>query len=141
MLASLTSLVRECGQTKTTKEKGTKKVSWHWDKVHQQAFNHMKATIPKEVILAYPDYSNVFEIYTDASSKQLGAVITQDNRPVTFFGQILSATQCKYSVNKIDILSSHSRNNKRVQRDVMSPTYKNVYLSQKSHERCSRLNL
>ncbi len=29
MLAPLTSLVGECGQTKTTKAKGTKKVPWH----------------------------------------------------------------------------------------------------------------
>jgi hypothetical protein len=34
MLAPLTSLVGECGQTKTTKTNGTKKVPWHWDKVH-----------------------------------------------------------------------------------------------------------
>ncbi len=80
MLDLLTSLVGDCGQAKSTKAKGTKKVPWHWDKVHQRAFNHVKATIAKDVVLAYPDYCKVFEIYTDASSKQLGAVITQDNR-------------------------------------------------------------
>jgi hypothetical protein len=86
MLAPLTSLVGECGQTKTTKANGTKKVPWHWDAVHQRAFDHIKATIAKDVVLAYPpDYSKVFNIYTDASSKQLGAVITQDNRPIVFF--------------------------------------------------------
>ncbi len=69
MLTPLTSLVGECCQTKTTKAKGTKKVSWHWDEVHQRAFNHIKATIAKDVVLAYPDYSKGFEIYTDASSK------------------------------------------------------------------------
>jgi hypothetical protein len=73
MLAPLTSLVGECGQTKVTKAKGTKKVPWHWDEVHQRALHHVKATIAKDVVLAYPDYSKVFEIYTDASSKQLGA--------------------------------------------------------------------
>ncbi len=56
MLAPLTSLVGECGQTKTTKAKGTKKVPWHWDEVHQRAFDHVKATITKDVVLAYPDY-------------------------------------------------------------------------------------
>jgi hypothetical protein len=49
MLAPLTSLVGECSQTKTTKAKGTKKVPWHWDEVHQRAFNHVKATIAKDV--------------------------------------------------------------------------------------------
>jgi len=35
MLAPLTDLLRECGQTKTTKAKGTKIASWHWDEFHQ----------------------------------------------------------------------------------------------------------
>jgi hypothetical protein len=105
MLPPLTSLVGECGQTKVTKAKGIKKVPWHRDKVHQRAFDHVKATIAKEVVLAYPDYSKVFEIYTDASSKQLRAVITQDNRPIAFFSWKLSATQCKYSVTEIELLA------------------------------------
>jgi hypothetical protein len=105
MLAPLTSLVGECGQTKSTIVKGTKKVPWHWDEVHQRAFNHVKATIVKDVVLAYPDFSKVFEIYTDASSKQLGAVITQDNRPITFFSRKLSDAQRKYSVAKIELLA------------------------------------
>jgi hypothetical protein len=56
MLAPLTSLIRECGQTKSIKAKGTKKVPWHWDEVHQRAFDHVKATIAKDVVLAYLDY-------------------------------------------------------------------------------------
>ncbi len=55
--------------------------------------------------MAYPDYSKVFKIYTDASSKQIGAVITQDNRPSAFFSQNLSNMQHKYSVTKIDLLA------------------------------------
>jgi hypothetical protein len=105
MLAPLTSLVGECGQTKIARTKGTKKVPWHWDEVHQRAFKHIKATIAREVVLAYPDYSKVFEIYINASSKQLGAVITQENRPIAFFSQKLSTTQHKYSVAKIELLA------------------------------------
>ncbi len=105
ILAPLTSLVGECGQTKVTKAKGTKKVPWHWDKVHDRVFYHVKATITKEVVLAYLDYSKVFEIYTDASSKQLGAVITQDNRPLVFFSLKLSDAQHKYSATIIGLLA------------------------------------
>ena len=98
-------MVRECGQTKSTKAKGTKKVPWHWDEVHQRAFDHLKATITKDVVLAYPNYFKVFEIYTDASSKQLGAVITQDNRPIAFFSLKIFDTQHKYSITKIELLA------------------------------------
>jgi hypothetical protein len=101
--APLTALVGECSQTKSTKVKGTKKVPWHWDKVHQRAFDHVKATIAKDVVLAYLDYSKVFKIYTDASSKQLGVVITQDNRPIVFLSWKLSNTQRKYSITKIKL--------------------------------------
>ncbi len=105
ILVPLTSLVGECGQTKVTKAKGTKKVLRHWDKVHQRAFNHVKTTTTKEVVMVYLDYSKVFEINTDASSKQLGAVITQDNKPIVFFSQKLSLAQHKYSVTKIELLA------------------------------------
>ncbi len=105
MLAPLTSLVGECGQTKVTRAKGTKKAPWHWDEVHQRAFHHVKATIARELVLAYPDYSKVFEIYTNSSTKQLGAVITQENRPIVFFSWKLTTTQRKYSVTKIELLA------------------------------------
>ncbi len=105
MLAPLTSLDGECGQTKSTKTKGTKKVPWHLDEVHQRALDHVKATIAKDVGLAYPDYSKVFEIYTDSSSKQSGAVTTQDNRPTAFCSGKLSNTQRKYSITEIELLA------------------------------------
>ncbi len=78
---------------------------WHWDEVHQRDFYHVKATIAREVVLAYPEYSKVFNICTNASSKQLGAVITQENRPIAFLSQKLSTTQRIYSVTKIELLS------------------------------------
>jgi hypothetical protein len=69
MLAPLTSLVGECGQTKVSKAKGTKKVPWYWTEVHQKAFDDVKTNITKEIgVLAYPDFEKVFEIYTDAST-------------------------------------------------------------------------
>ncbi len=46
-----------------------------------------------------------FEIYTDASSTQLRALITQDNRPIAFFSRKLSETQQKYSVMEIELLA------------------------------------
>ena len=54
--------------------------------------------------LAYPDYSKEFEIYTDASSWQMGAVITQQKRHIAFFSRKLSTMQQKYSVTEIELL-------------------------------------
>jgi hypothetical protein len=105
MLAPLTDLVGECGKTKTTRMNKTKKNLWWWDPFHQQAFGNVKAAIAKEKVLAYLNFSKPFEIYTDTSSTQLGAVITQDNRPIAFFSRKLSETQQKYSVTEIELLA------------------------------------
>jgi hypothetical protein len=105
MLAPLTDLVGECGETKTTKKNKTKKKPWQRGSIHQQAFDNVKATIAKEVVLAYPDFTKPFEIYTDASTMQLGSVITQGNRSIAFFSRKLSMMQTKYSVTKIELLA------------------------------------
>ncbi len=56
-------------------------------------------------MLAYPDFTKPFEIYTDASTKQLGAVVTQENRPIAFFSRKLSGAQSKYTVTKLELLA------------------------------------
>ncbi len=79
-LAPLTDLVGECGEIKATKKNDTKKKPWRWESIHQQAFDIIKAIIAKEVVLAHPDLTKPFEVYTDASTTQLGAVITKGHR-------------------------------------------------------------
>jgi len=106
MLAPLSDLVGEYGETKTTrKNKVKKRPWWHWDSIHQTAFDNVKTTIAKEVVLAYPDFLNPSDIYTDAPTKQVGEVITQDNRPIVFFSRKLSGTQSKYTVTKLELLA------------------------------------
>ncbi len=105
MLAPFTYLVGECSKTKTTKKNKTKKKPWRWDLIHQQAFDKVKAAIAKEVVLAYPDFSNSFEIYKDTSSMQLKVVVAQDNRSIAFSSRILSKTQQIYSVTEIEHLA------------------------------------
>ncbi len=105
MLAPFSNLVGECGETKTTRKNKVKKTPWHWDSIHQIAFDNVKATIVKDVVLAYPDFLKPFEIYTNASTKQLGAVITQENRPIAFFSRKLSAAQSKYTITKLELLA------------------------------------
>jgi len=63
--------------------------------VHQDAFDNVKAAIAKDVALAYADFSKDFEIYTDGSAHQIGAVITQGNRPLAFFSRKLTKCQKK----------------------------------------------
>ena len=86
-------------------KKGTKKKPFYWSDVHQKAFDRVKESMARDVLLAYLDYSIPFEIYTDASSRQLGAVITQNGRPIAYFSRKLTIAQMKYSVTKLELLS------------------------------------
>eukprot|EP00804_Cyclotella_cryptica_P014763 CCRYP_017399-RA/>CCRYP_017399-RA protein AED:0.22 eAED:0.28 QI:0/0/0/0.5/1/1/2/0/282 len=97
--------IAECGHTKVTRANKTKKHPWYQDTVHQKTFNDIKTSIANDVVLAYPNYSMEFEIYTDASSKQLGSVITQDNRPLALFSRKLLTAQQKYSATKLEVLA------------------------------------
>jgi hypothetical protein len=128
MLAPLTDLLGECGEMKTTRMNKTKKKPCWWDPIHQLASDSIMAAIAKETVLAYLDFSKPFEIYTDASSTQLGAVITQDNRPIAFF-----SSQQETFQNAIEIQChgnwtlGHSGNTKGVQRDAVGARHKSLH--------------
>jgi hypothetical protein len=55
--------------------------------------------------LTYPQFDKPFVIYTDASTRQLGGVITQDIRPIAFFSRKLTKAQQRYSVTELELLS------------------------------------
>ena len=61
--------------------------------------------ISEEVFLTYPDWSKPFDIHTDASDKQLGAVISQDGKPIAFFSRRLSKSQRNYTTTEKELLS------------------------------------
>ena len=52
-----------------------------WTDEHQNAFESAKNMISREAMLAYPDFSQEFHVYADASDYQLGGLIMQENKP------------------------------------------------------------
>ena len=90
---------------KGDKEKRYQEVTLVLGLCHQEVFDAIKQQLAREVMLAYPDYSLPFDIYTDASSRQLSAVITQKGKPIAFFSRKLSETQQNYSVIELELLS------------------------------------
>ena len=58
---------------------------WEWTDEHQLAFEAMKKKISKNMLLTYPNFSKQFVIHTDVSHTQLGAVISQDGKPLAFY--------------------------------------------------------
>ena len=82
-----------------------KETKWRWGEVKQRAFDNMKQVIAKETLLHYPDFSKPFEIHTDASKYQIGAVITQDNKPITFYSRKLRGGQHNYTTTERELLA------------------------------------
>ena len=83
----------------------SKNVKWHWTDVHQKAFETMKKTISRDALLAYPNFNKTFEIHTDASKTQLGAVISQDNKPIAFYSRKLNPAQTRYTTTERELLA------------------------------------
>jgi len=50
---------------------------WKWESQHQKAFAMAKKVTAKETLLACLDFNKPFQIHTDASHYQLGAVVSQ----------------------------------------------------------------
>jgi hypothetical protein len=80
-----------------------KKLIWN-DKL-ESAFLELKQMVLQEALMNYPDWSKPFDIHIDASDKQLGAVISQDEKPIAFFSQRLSKAQQNYTMTKKELLS------------------------------------
>ena len=83
----------------------SKTAKWQWTDTEQKAFETMKRIISRETLLAYPDFTKPFIIHTDASHTQLGAVISQDNRPIAFYSRKLNPAQTRYTTTERELLS------------------------------------
>jgi hypothetical protein len=92
LLAPLTSL---CGQNK----------KFVWTDEHDVAFNKVKTQLAQDAILTYPQFDKPFTVYTDASDKQIGGVVTQDNKPLGYFSRKLTDTQRRYPVTEQELLA------------------------------------
>jgi RNase H-like domain found in reverse transcriptase len=54
----------------------------------------------KETLQAFPDFEEIFHIYTDASDYQLGVVIIQKGKPLAFYSRKLNAAQKRYTTGE-----------------------------------------
>jgi hypothetical protein len=91
-LAPLTDL---CGRKK----------KFTWSDAQEQAFMRMKDIMVQGTMLTYPQFDKPFTVYTDASEKQIGGVVTHEGKPFVFFSKKLTDTQCRYPVTEQELLA------------------------------------
>lgn len=82
-----------------------KHVKFVWSQECQESLDTVKRLLSRKITLTYPDFNQPFEIYTDASTKQLGSVIEQNGKPLAFYSRKLNDAQTRYTVTELELLS------------------------------------
>ena len=60
--------------------------------------------VSEETLLSYPDWKVPFTVHTDASDKQLSAVISQNNKLIAFFSRKLVKPHRNYTTTNEELL-------------------------------------
>jgi len=60
---------------------------FQWSPLASEAFQKLKGAIMAAPVLALPNFNIPFIVETDASGTSMGAVLTQENHPISFFSK------------------------------------------------------
>ena len=95
-LTELSELIREL-----IKEK----VPFNWGPEHQESFDLLKKELVRAPVLAYYNPRKETILETDASTKDLGACLLQDDKPIYFASKALTEMQRRYVAIEIESLA------------------------------------
>ena len=76
-----------------------------WTGAHTKAFANIKAAICKETTLAFFDPNKDTVIRVDASLRGIGAVLLQDNKPISFASKSLTDVEQRYANIERELLA------------------------------------
>jgi len=83
----------------------SKKVAIEFDKSQRSAFEHLRNILSsEEVLLRYPDFKLPFDWTKDASASGIGAVLSQNGRPITMISRTLKDCELNYATNERELL-------------------------------------
>jgi hypothetical protein len=60
--------------------------------------------VSEDTLRSFPDFEKEFHVYTDASNKQLGAVIMQEGKTLAFYSRKLNSAQTCYTTGEQELL-------------------------------------
>ena len=73
-----------------------KTIIWHWNEQQETSFQKLKTMATNTPILQYFDPNKTLTLNVDASSKGLGAVLIQNQKPVAYASRALTEPQQRY---------------------------------------------
>ena len=80
------------------------KKKFKWTKVKHDAFDKIKRIVARDTLLTYTDFIEIFKTHTDDSAFQLGAVISQKGKPISFQSKKLPDYHQWYTVTDRELL-------------------------------------
>jgi hypothetical protein len=66
---------------------------FHWTEEAKKSFNLLKRKITKQPILVLLDFQRTFQVKCDASGFAIGAVLSQEDRPIAYFNEKMNETK------------------------------------------------
>ena len=82
-----------------------KNSKFEWTDECQTAFVTMKKIMAQGVLLMYPECGKRFDVHTDECNYQIGAVISQNGKPVAYFSRKFNQAQYQYTTTEKEVLA------------------------------------
>lgn len=84
--------------------KKSEKVTFEWPEEAKLSLKKALKEIKKHSVLSCPDFTERFDIFTDASNTGCGAIIKQGKNIVYFFSHKFTSTESKYIIVEREFL-------------------------------------
>ncbi|KAK8942856.1 hypothetical protein KSP39_PZI008724 [Platanthera zijinensis] len=79
--------------------------SFRWTEEAATAFQHLKLAVSQPPVLRLPDFHAPFTVETDAADAGIGAVLSQEGRPIAFFSKALGLRNSQLSAYEKELLA------------------------------------
>ncbi|KAJ8759923.1 hypothetical protein K2173_010069 [Erythroxylum novogranatense] len=81
------------------------KKGFHWTSECTIAFNELKQAWSSPPVLQLPNFSKTFVVESDASGKGIGAILSQEGRPIAYYSEALKGSMLTLSTYEKEMLA------------------------------------